>query len=158
LIPLHYARKASGEYHDPISFKPFNEHSHIVAIATTGNVFLAESVKGGVDLLNDVRFKKYVPSLPVRSAVDFLAFLREDVITLQNPHGLPPASVSTVKVSAAQKDQVVAPAKPPPPGPVSAVKKEVTPCMSPCLPPSSLLISLDQGTYLRTRLGPLALH
>jgi hypothetical protein len=60
LIPLHYARKPSGEYHDPISFKPFNEHSHIVAIATTGNVFLAESVKGGVDLLNDVRFKKYV--------------------------------------------------------------------------------------------------
>lgn len=43
-----------------ISFKPFNEHSHIVAIATTGNVFLAESAKGGVDLVNDVRFKKYV--------------------------------------------------------------------------------------------------
>jgi peptidyl-prolyl cis-trans isomerase-like protein 2 len=60
LIPLHYARKASGEYHDPISFKPFNEHSHIVAIATTGNIFLADSIKGGVDLVDDVRFKKYV--------------------------------------------------------------------------------------------------
>jgi peptidyl-prolyl cis-trans isomerase-like protein 2 len=60
LVQLHYARKASGEYHDPISFKPFNQHSHIVAVAATGNVFLAESVKGGVDLVNDVRFKKYV--------------------------------------------------------------------------------------------------
>ncbi|KAI0721344.1 cyclophilin-like protein [Cerioporus squamosus] len=75
LITLHYSRKPSGEIHDPISFKPFSEHSHIVAIATTGNVFLAESIKGGRDLVADVKFKK------------------DDVITLQNPHGLPPASV-----------------------------------------------------------------
>ncbi|KAI0094956.1 cyclophilin-like domain-containing protein [Irpex rosettiformis] len=76
LISLHYSRKSNGEIHDPISFKPFSEHSHIVAIATTGNVFLAESIKGGRDLVADVRFKK------------------EDIITLQNPHGLPPASVA----------------------------------------------------------------
>lgn len=63
LITLHYSRKPSGEIHDPISFKPFSEHSHIVAIATTGNVFLAESIKGGVDLVVDVRFKKSVLSL-----------------------------------------------------------------------------------------------
>jgi peptidyl-prolyl cis-trans isomerase-like protein 2 len=60
LITLHYSRKASGEIHDPISFKPFSEHSHIVAIATTGNVFTAESIKGGKDLLEDVKFKKLV--------------------------------------------------------------------------------------------------
>lgn len=61
LITLHYSRKeASGELHDPISFKPFSEHSHIVAIATTGNVFLAESIKGGKDLVSDVPYKKYV--------------------------------------------------------------------------------------------------
>ncbi|KAJ7492732.1 cyclophilin-like domain-containing protein [Mycena latifolia] len=78
LITLHYSRKeASGELHDPISFKLFSQHSHIVAIATTGNVFLAESIKGGRDLVSDVPFKK------------------QDVITLQNPHGLPPASVPT---------------------------------------------------------------
>ncbi|KAG6862412.1 hypothetical protein C0995_011852 [Termitomyces sp. Mi166 len=77
LITLHYSRKeASGEIHDPISFKPFSEHSHIVAIATTGNVYLAESIKGGRDLVSDVPFKKD----------------RQDVITLQNPHGLPQAS------------------------------------------------------------------
>ncbi|KAG7099117.1 hypothetical protein E1B28_000990 [Marasmius oreades] len=82
LITLHYSRKeASGEIHDPISFKPFNEHSHIVAIATTGNVFLAESIKGGKDLVNDVPFKK------------------QDVITLQNPHGFTPMSVPTASTS-----------------------------------------------------------
>lgn len=63
LIELNYSRKATGEYHDPISFKPFSEHSHIVAIATTGNVYLAESIKGGRDLLDDVKFKKYVPRI-----------------------------------------------------------------------------------------------
>ncbi|KAI0715303.1 cyclophilin-like protein [Earliella scabrosa] len=83
LITLHYSRKPSGEIHDPISFKPFSEHSHIVAIATTGNVFLAESIKGGRDLVADVKFKK------------------EDVITLQNPHGLPPAS-APVKATQAE--------------------------------------------------------
>ncbi|KAI0053372.1 peptidylprolyl isomerase-like protein 2 [Auriscalpium vulgare] len=103
LIPLHYSRKSSGEYHDPISFKPFSEHSHIVAIATTGNVFLAESVKAGKDLIDDVRFKK------------------EDVITLQNPHGLPPASVATSKPAAAKssKDKIPVSA-----GPVVAVQKK----------------------------------
>ncbi|KAF8140363.1 cyclophilin-like domain-containing protein [Boletus edulis] len=77
LIKLSYSRKPSGEIHDPISFKPFTEHSHIVAIATTGNVFLAESIRGGKDLLEEQKFKN------------------EDVITLQNPHGLPPESPLT---------------------------------------------------------------
>lgn len=58
LIHLNYSRKSNGQIHDPISFKPFSEHSHIVAIATTGNVYLAESIKGGVDLLSDTPFKK----------------------------------------------------------------------------------------------------
>jgi peptidyl-prolyl cis-trans isomerase-like protein 2 len=58
LIALHYSKKASGEIHDPISFKPFSEHSHIVAIASTGNVFLADSIKGGKDLIADVKITK----------------------------------------------------------------------------------------------------
>ena len=58
LISLNYSRKPSGEIHDPITFKPFSEHSHIVAISTTGNVYLAESIKGGKDLLSDTSFKK----------------------------------------------------------------------------------------------------
>lgn len=82
LIQLNYSRKeATNEIHDPISFKPFSEHSHIVAIATTGNVFLAESIKGNRDLVADVPIKK------------------TDIITLQNPHGLPELSVASASTS-----------------------------------------------------------
>ncbi|EUC56374.1 peptidyl-prolyl cis-trans isomerase, cyclophilin-type protein [Rhizoctonia solani AG-3 Rhs1AP] len=59
--------------------KPFSEHSHIVAIATTGNVFLSDSVSkfaGGRDLVADVSFKK------------------EDIITLQDPHRITTLSIA----------------------------------------------------------------
>ena len=51
--------------HDPVSFKPFSAHSHIVALATTGNVYLAESIKnmGGRDAIDDSPFKKSVSPL-----------------------------------------------------------------------------------------------
>ena len=120
---------------------------------------MADSIKGGVDLVNDVRFKKYV--LHVALGVPFFSHShREDVITLQNPHGLPSASVSTAKASATQKDKVVAPAKPAAAGPVSAAatQKEAGPCPFHHLSYCSLLITLTQGTYLHTRLGRLALH
>lgn len=103
LITLHYSRKASGELHDPISFKPFSEHSHIVAIATTGNVFLADSVKDNKDLINDVKFKK------------------QDIITLQNPHGFPQTSVPT---AAAVAKVVETKPKPAPAGTVAVVKTQ----------------------------------
>ena len=128
LISLNYSRKPSGEIHDPITFKPFSEHSHIVAIATTGNVFLAESVKGGRDLLNDVRFKKCVLFLADGRTNSIDHIIREDVITLQNPHGLAPASVSS-KATAEKK--AVTEKEPPKAGPVAAVKKD-TPCTFPC--------------------------
>ena len=31
-----------GQYHCPVTYKVFNDHSHIVAIKTTGNVFSNE--------------------------------------------------------------------------------------------------------------------
>ncbi|KIM47900.1 hypothetical protein M413DRAFT_22481 [Hebeloma cylindrosporum] len=108
LISLKYSRKeATGEIYDPISFKPFSEHSHIVAIATTGNVFLAESVRGGKDLVSDTPFKK------------------SDVITLQNPHGLPPASVANAATLEKAKTAAQATAVKPLPSPaVSALKSK----------------------------------
>ncbi|TFK57055.1 cyclophilin-like protein [Heliocybe sulcata] len=109
LIPLHYSRKASGEIHDPISYKPFSEHSHIVAIATTGNVFLADSVKGGKDLVEDVPFKK------------------SDVITLQNPHGMPPASIAAPSTSRASTGTEKAKAVVPKVNPALAKVKEKQP-------------------------------
>ena len=35
----------SDEYIDPISFKPFTEFTHIVAIKTTGNVYSYETIE-----------------------------------------------------------------------------------------------------------------
>ncbi|KAF8898859.1 cyclophilin-like domain-containing protein [Infundibulicybe gibba] len=109
LITLHYSRKeASGELHDPISFKPFSEHSHIVAVATTGNVFLADSIKGGKDLVNDVSFKK------------------QDIITLQNPHGFPqistPIAAAKSPADTPQVPTTKVPAKSPAQPAVAAIK------------------------------------
>jgi peptidyl-prolyl cis-trans isomerase-like 2 len=60
LIHLHYHRNSEDQMHDPVSFKPFSEHSHIVTLATTGNVYTAESIKnmGGRDAIDDSPFKK----------------------------------------------------------------------------------------------------
>ncbi|KAG8834163.1 Peptidyl-prolyl cis-trans isomerase cyp8 [Serendipita sp. 399] len=92
LIHLHYHRNADNQMHDPVSFKPFSEHSHIVALATTGNVYLAESLKnmGGRDAIDDSPFKK------------------SDVITLQNPHGVmgpPKVPIAGDKAKAVVKKQ-----------------------------------------------------
>ena len=130
LITLHYSRKeASGEIHDPISFKPFSEHSHIVAVATTGNVYLADSVKGGRDLLADIPIKKSVSLLSFPKCQ--LTVFRTDIITLQNPHGLPPASIpnpaSTSKTSAPPENKGAIATKPVPAA-VTKTKASV-PCM-----------------------------
>ena len=131
LIKLNYSRKTTGEYHDPISFKPFSEHSHIVAIATTGNVYLAESIKGGKDLLDDVKFKKYAHEPAVHVSLTDRFHPREDVITLQNPHGMPPASIpstSTKTVTQQANDKQVTKPKP---ATISTVKdKAAVPCRS----------------------------
>ncbi|SCV70221.1 BQ2448_1615 [Microbotryum intermedium] len=75
LTQLTFHKNAQGTtYHDPVTFKPFNEHTHIVAIKTSGNVYAYETVqtlnlKPGAwrDLLTDQPFTK------------------KDVITLQDP-------------------------------------------------------------------------
>lgn len=48
--------------HDPVAFKPFSEHSHIVTLATTGNVYLYESLKnmGGQDAIDNSPYQKFV--------------------------------------------------------------------------------------------------
>ena len=56
---------------------------------------------------------------------------RQDVITLQNPHGLPPASVPTAAASTSKTDEKAkddkAVTKPTTSGPVAALKKEKDP-------------------------------
>ncbi|KAG9037972.1 Peptidyl-prolyl cis-trans isomerase cyp8 [Tulasnella sp. JGI-2019a] len=121
LITLHYARNAKGQLHDPISFKTLSEHSHIVAIRTTGNVFLAESVgklAGGRDLVSDV------------------PFTREDIISLQNPYAAstpaqqaPPQTIAAATPSstpAAPSPVIISPVVP---SESTEVEKKVAPAL-----------------------------
>lgn len=45
LFKLHFHRNAEGKFHCPVLFKVFNQHTQIVAIRTTGNVFCYEAIK-----------------------------------------------------------------------------------------------------------------
>ena len=77
LVTLHYHKNAQGEYHDPVTFKNFNDHSHIVAIRTSGNVYEYNTIK----TLN----------IDVRNLRDLLTdqpFERSDIITLQDPQNI----------------------------------------------------------------------
>jgi len=42
LVKLHFQKNKKEEFHCPVTYKVFNENSHIVAIKTTGNVFSYE--------------------------------------------------------------------------------------------------------------------
>ncbi|TYJ53572.1 peptidyl-prolyl cis-trans isomerase-like 2 [Cryptococcus floricola] len=77
LIKLNFFRNAEGNLHDPITYKVFSPHIHIVFLKNTGNVFdmsslqlLAIKPKTWRDLVNDEPFK------------------REDIVTIQDPENL----------------------------------------------------------------------
>lgn len=42
IIQLNFHKNAEGEFHDPVINKVFTEHTHIVAIKTTGNIYAWE--------------------------------------------------------------------------------------------------------------------
>eukprot|EP00743_Colponemidia_sp_Colp-15_P005162 GILK01005556.1.p1 GENE.GILK01005556.1~~GILK01005556.1.p1 ORF type:complete len:586 (+),score=131.88 GILK01005556.1:57-1814(+) len=90
LIALHFHKNADGRYHCPVTYKVFTEHTHIVAIKTSGNVYSYEAV----DELN----KK------AKNWTDLLTgepFTAQDIMTIQNPHDV---TVRTID----QFDHVVA--------------------------------------------------
>ena len=74
LFKLNWTKK-DGDWIDPVTFKIFNSHTHIVAIKTTGNVYAYETV----EKLN-VKPKNYKDLLTDEP------FTRKDIITLQDPH------------------------------------------------------------------------
>lgn len=84
LIKLNFHRNNEGAYHCPSLFKPFTKNSHIVAIATTGNVFSYEAV----EQLN-IRTKNW------KDLVDDTPFARKDIITIQDPNALEKFNIST---------------------------------------------------------------
>jgi peptidyl-prolyl cis-trans isomerase-like protein 2 len=75
LIKLNIDKNKDGNYQCPITYKEFNDHTHIVAIRTSGNVYCYDAIeelnlkaKNFRDLLSDEKFT------------------RKDIITLQDPH------------------------------------------------------------------------
>ena len=66
LIPITYHKNpTTGSYYDPITYKPFNEHTHIVVNIKSGNVYSWESVgllgvkkKDMKDLLTGEEFER----------------------------------------------------------------------------------------------------
>ena len=108
-------RPFTQQYHDPITFKVFNDHTAIAAIKTTGNVYARESIDRlnlKPNNLHDVRFVLFSPVEPslvmggavaarlgsteptnslARPGMQLLTdepFTRKDVITLQDPLNL----------------------------------------------------------------------
>ncbi len=45
LVKLTFSRNEQSQLHCPVTFKPFNENSHIVAVKETGNVYSFEAYK-----------------------------------------------------------------------------------------------------------------
>ncbi|ULU05973.1 hypothetical protein L3Y34_018112 [Caenorhabditis briggsae] len=77
LIHLKFDKGEDGKFRCPVTFRTFTDHSHILAIATTGNVYSYEAIQELnlkrnhlKDLLNDV------------------PFTRADIIDLQDPNHL----------------------------------------------------------------------
>ena len=74
LVRLNFSKNSKGKFHDPVSFKEFSDHSHIVAVKSSGNVYAYETVKS----LN------IVPN----NWTDLLTnqpFTRADILEIQNP-------------------------------------------------------------------------
>nr|ACO11612.1 Peptidyl-prolyl cis-trans isomerase-like 2 [Caligus rogercresseyi] len=74
LLKLQFTKNSKGAFHCPVLYKVFNNHSHVAAIRTTGNVFSFEAIqelniktKNWKDLLNDE------------------PFTRSDIIIIQDP-------------------------------------------------------------------------
>ncbi|GAA6024779.1 hypothetical protein JCM11491_000779 [Sporobolomyces phaffii] len=74
LVRLNFYKNADGQYHDPVTFKIFNDHTAIAAVKTSGNVYARESI----DRLNAKpgNWNDLMTDEP---------FTRKDIITLQDP-------------------------------------------------------------------------
>ncbi|KAK0552606.1 cyclophilin peptidyl-prolyl cis-trans isomerase Cyp8 [Tilletia horrida] len=94
LIPLNFTERADGEssskngdveYVDPVSFKVFNENTHLVAIKPTGNVYAWDTVQ----TLN-------LKAKAMRDLLTDTPFTRADIIHLQDPANVQGSDVSSL--------------------------------------------------------------
>ncbi|GAB5368121.1 hypothetical protein AAMO2058_001291000 [Amorphochlora amoebiformis] len=75
LKKLTFHKNVAGKYHCPITNKEFSEHTHIVALWTSGNVYAYEAIE-------ELNIKQ-------KNMHDLLtgqAFKRSDIISIQDPH------------------------------------------------------------------------
>ena len=86
LIRVNFACNDDDEYVDPVTYKPFTDNTHIIALKTTGNVFAWDTI----DRLN-VKAKNW------RDLVTDEEFSRKDIITLQDPQHLSTRDLSGFK-------------------------------------------------------------
>ncbi|GFZ47690.1 peptidylprolyl isomerase [Saitozyma sp. JCM 24511] len=77
LIKLNFFKNAEGQMHDPITYKVFSPHVHIVFLKNTGNVFDMNSLQ-----LLAIKPKTW------RDLVSDEPFERKDIITIQDPKNL----------------------------------------------------------------------
>lgn len=86
LLSLQFHKnEATGVWHDPVSYKPFNDSTHLVAISTSGNVFAYDTVQQ----LN-IKAKYWSDLLTGET------FTRKDLITLQDPNNVSGKSVNNL--------------------------------------------------------------
>lgn len=84
LHKLNFSKNDEGEYVDPVTYKPLTNHSHIVAIKTTGNVFTWDTVNEF-----NIKAKNW------KDLVSEEPFVRQDLITLQDPQHLSSRDLSS---------------------------------------------------------------
>lgn len=84
LIKLNFAKNHEDKYHCPALFRSFSKNSHIVAIATSGNVFSYDAI----DQLN-IKTKNW------KDLVDDTPFTRKDMIVIQDPSHIEKFNIST---------------------------------------------------------------
>eukprot|EP00842_Homolaphlyctis_polyrhiza_P004324 jgi/Hompol1/4893/HPOL_001036-RA len=77
LFKLTFSKNDDGQYQCPITYKVFNEHTHIVAIKTSGNVY----EYAAVEQLN-IKTKNWTDLITGES------FTRKDIVTIQDPHNV----------------------------------------------------------------------
>lgn len=77
LIRLNFKKNTDGKYCCPVTFKVFTKHSRIAFIKVTGNVFL-------LDTIEELNYKAKC----WKDLVSEENFIREDVVTIQDPNDL----------------------------------------------------------------------
>lgn len=86
LLKLKFHKNGNGEYCCPITYKVFNDYSHIVAIKTSGNVFLWDTIEN----LN-------IKTKNMKDLLTNQSFTKNDIITIQNPHNFQNLEISKTK-------------------------------------------------------------